>query len=98
MLLGGLLEINNVLKKRTLIKNDTDANELLEIGIYRYSIENGLPINFPSNLDRGLLLVFNNLGCCVQMILNCNDRSKGTTIYLRYILSNIIGIWTLINE
>ena len=45
-----------------------DLNNINKNGIYSFYIEKGIPINMPSELDRGLLFVFGNGVHIVQLV------------------------------
>lgn len=93
---GGLIDLVALMSnagaiiKKDLLNSTNDLNTIQD-GIYDFYIEQGLPQNIPSNLERGIVLQINTKRHKIQIVFNISFNRivyRGGTIN-----GNVWGKW-----
>lgn len=68
--MGGLNKLDKALFNKERILGGSDNLNSITQGIYSYYVENGIPHNAPSGLQRGIIIMYEGLISTAQIIMD----------------------------
>lgn len=71
---GGLNKLDKALFNKERILGGSDNLNSITQGIYSYYVENGIPHNAPSGLQRGIIIVFESNISRAQIIMDFGNK------------------------